>query len=127
MRPRTSTLNFLLTDAELIHWCCLDPSFDRRRVRCAIRLAQWQRNLIGVLIAAFVSILGFNLTFPFLPLYIQSLGVPDPGDAAFWSGVIGSVAGVLAAIIAPVWGQMADRRASRCSCAPPRARPWASW
>jgi DHA1 family multidrug resistance protein-like MFS transporter len=75
-----------------------------------IRLAQWQRNLIGVLIAAFVSILGFNVAFPFLPLYIQSLGVTDPGRAAFWSGLIGSVAGLLAALIAPVWGHLADRR-----------------
>ncbi len=79
-------------------------------MRCVIRLAQWQRNLIGVLIAAFVSILGFNVAFPFLPLYIQDLGVSDPGRAAFWSGVIGSVAGLLAALIAPVWGHMADRR-----------------
>jgi MFS transporter, DHA1 family, multidrug resistance protein len=63
-----------------------------------------------VLIAAFVSILGFNVAFPFLPLYVQSLGVSDPGRAAFWSGVIGSVAGLLAAVIAPVWGHLADRR-----------------
>lgn len=84
-----------------------------QRVRCAIRLVQWQRNLIGVLIAAFVSILGFNLTFPFLPLYIQSLGVADAGRAALWAGVIGSVAGVLSALIAPVWGGLADRRGRR--------------
>ncbi|MGD9893156.1 MAG: MFS transporter [Dehalococcoidia bacterium] len=63
-----------------------------------------------MLIAAFVSILGFNVAFPFLPLYIQDLGVSDPGRAAFWSGLIGSVAGVLAALIAPVWGHMADHR-----------------
>jgi DHA1 family multidrug resistance protein-like MFS transporter len=63
-----------------------------------------------VLIAAFVSILGFNVAFPFLPLYIQDLGVSDPGRAAFWSGLIGSIAGLLAALIAPVWGHMADRR-----------------
>ncbi|MBI2755821.1 MAG: MFS transporter [Chloroflexi bacterium] len=81
--------------------------------RCAIRLAQWQRNLIGVLIAAFVSILGFNLTFPFLPLYIQQLGVSDAGRAAFWAGVIGSVAGVLSAVVAPLWGGLADRRGRR--------------
>lgn len=63
-----------------------------------------------MLIAAFVSILGFNVAFPFLPLYVQSLGVSDPGRAAFWSGLIGSIAGLLAAVIAPVWGHLADRR-----------------
>jgi DHA1 family multidrug resistance protein-like MFS transporter len=66
-----------------------------------------------VLIAAFVSILGFNLAFPFLPLYVQSLGVTDPGRAAFWSGVLGSVAGVIGAVIAPIWGQLADRSGRR--------------
>jgi DHA1 family multidrug resistance protein-like MFS transporter len=63
-----------------------------------------------VLIAVFVSILGFNVAFPFLPLYVQQLGVTDARQAAFWSGVIGSIAGLLAAVIAPVWGHMADRR-----------------
>jgi MFS transporter, DHA1 family, multidrug resistance protein len=66
-----------------------------------------------VLIAAFVSILGFNLTFPFLPLYVQSLGIDDPGQAAFWTGLIGSIAGVIGAFVAPIWGQLADRHGRR--------------
>lgn len=71
---------------------------------------QWQRNLAGVLIAAFVSILGFNLVFPFLPLYIKTLGNYDSGDAAFWTGIISLVTGVIGFVSALVWGQMADRR-----------------
>src|SRR5581483_1607036 len=71
---------------------------------------QWQRNLVGVLIAAFVSILGFNLVFPFLPLYIQTLGNYSDGEAAFWTGVISLITGVIGSIAALVWGQMADRR-----------------
>lgn len=73
----------------------------------------WQRNLVGVLIAAFVSILGFNLVFPFLPLYIQTLGDYDDGAAAFWTGVIGLTTGVAGAIAALVWGQLADRHGRR--------------
>jgi DHA1 family multidrug resistance protein-like MFS transporter len=82
-------------------------------VRCAISLPQWQRTLIGALIAVFVSILGFNLAFPFLPLFVQTLGVPDPQQAAFWSGLIGSVAGFLGVFVAPMWGAMADRSGRR--------------
>lgn len=74
---------------------------------------QWQRNLLGVLIAAFVSILGYNLVFPFLPLYIQTLGDYDAGEAAYWTGVIGLLTGVFGSIAALVWGQLADRRGRR--------------
>lgn len=74
---------------------------------------QWQRNLVGVLIAAFVSILGFNLVFPFLPLYIQTLGSYDAGQAAYWTGIIGLLTGIVGAAAALVWGQLADRRGRR--------------
>ncbi|MFN8559933.1 MAG: MFS transporter, partial [Dehalococcoidia bacterium] len=71
---------------------------------------QWQRNLAGILVAGFVSILGFNLVFPFLPLYIQSLGSYTTGEAAFWTGIIGLVTGIVGSVAALVWGQLADRR-----------------
>ncbi len=74
---------------------------------------QWRRNLVGVLIAAFVSILGFNLVFPFLPLYIQTLGDYDAGEAAFWTGMISLMTGLAGSIAALVWGQLADRRGRR--------------
>jgi DHA1 family multidrug resistance protein-like MFS transporter len=74
---------------------------------------RWQRNLAGVVVAAFVSILGFNLVFPFLPLYIQTLGSYDAGEAAYWTGIIGLVTGVVGAVAALVWGQLADRRGRR--------------
>lgn len=74
---------------------------------------QWQRNLVGIVIAAFVSILGFNLVFPFLPLYIQTLGSYDAGEAAFWTGIIGLLTGLVGAVAALVWGQLADRHGRR--------------
>ncbi|MER3461095.1 MAG: multidrug transporter subunit MdtG, partial [candidate division GAL15 bacterium] len=58
---------------------------------------QWQRNLVGVVIAAFVSILGFNFVFPFLPLYIQTLGTYTAGEAALWTGLISLGTGVVGA------------------------------
>lgn len=87
-----------------------------RRATClggAMLREQWQRNLIGVVIAAFVSILGFNLVFPFLPLYIQTLGSYTAGEAAFWMGMISLWTGVLGAVAALVWGQLADRHGRR--------------
>ena len=74
---------------------------------------QWQRNLLGVLIATFVSILGYNLVFPFMPLFIQTLGVSDAREAAFYTGLVGLLTGVVSFIAQPIWGQLADRRGRR--------------
>ena len=46
--------------------------------------------------------LAFSMALPFLPLYIQRLGVPDPEAAATWAGVMTSGSGlVLAAMVKP--------------------------
>jgi DHA1 family multidrug resistance protein-like MFS transporter len=70
----------------------------------------WRRNLVGILIAAFVSLLGINFVFPFMPLYVQDLGIKDTGAAAAWTGNIILVSGLAATVVAPFWGQLADRR-----------------
>jgi len=46
---------------------------------------------------------------PFLPLYIQMLGVPTQAQLALWSGVVLGVSPLLASIVGPMWGRMADR------------------
>lgn len=46
---------------------------------------------------------------PFLPLYIQMLGVPSQAQVAIWAGVVLGVSPLLASVIGPVWGRMADR------------------
>jgi len=56
-----------------------------------------------------VSLVGFTFVNPFLPLYVQQLGVSDVGEAALWSGVLLGVAPLLAALAAPFWGSLADR------------------
>jgi len=46
---------------------------------------------------------------PFLPLYVQELGVADIGEVALWSGVIFTASPLLSAVVAPLWGMLADR------------------
>jgi len=43
-------------------------------------LSSWQRNVFAVATASFVGSTGFTLVMPFLPLYLQELGVRDLGD-----------------------------------------------
>lgn len=70
----------------------------------------WRRNLVAVVAAVFVGLLGANFVFPFMPLYVQQLGVSDPERAAAWTGNIVLVSGLAGTAIAPFWGQLADRR-----------------
>ena len=46
---------------------------------------------------------------PFLPLFVRELGVEEPERAALWAGVLIGVAPLLAGLLAPVWGRLADR------------------
>jgi DHA1 family multidrug resistance protein-like MFS transporter len=50
-----------------------------------------------------------NISAPFLPLYIQQLGVHPLSAVEAWSGVVQSTAFLFAAIFSPVWGSLADR------------------
>jgi len=69
----------------------------------------WRRNLWAVWFAEFTSIVGFTVVMPILPLYVPQLGVSDPDAVTFWSGAIFSVPAVTMALMAPVWGTLADR------------------
>ncbi|MDP8923728.1 MAG: MFS transporter [Chloroflexota bacterium] len=70
----------------------------------------WRRNLYVIWLATFASLVGGNLALPFLPLFIQQdLGVSDPGTAAVWAGLASAMGGVAMAVMAPIWGSIADR------------------
>ncbi len=71
--------------------------------------SSWQRTLVIVWIAEFVSLIGFAMVMPFLPFYVEDLGVTDPNQVKFWSGLLFSAQAVTMAIFAPIWGSVADR------------------
>lgn len=56
-----------------------------------------------------MAIAGFSVVFPFLPYYVQALGITEPGQVALWSGVIIAVQALTKTIFAPIWGSLADR------------------
>jgi DHA1 family multidrug resistance protein-like MFS transporter len=69
----------------------------------------WRRNQYAVFSSVFVSWLGFSFVQPFLPLYIQQLGVSDVGEIALLSGVALGISPLLSGLLAPAWGILADR------------------
>jgi DHA1 family multidrug resistance protein-like MFS transporter len=69
----------------------------------------WKRNLYVMWAAQVVAISGFAIVFPFLPYYIQELGVTELHQVELWSGVVFATQAVTMAIFAPIWGTLADR------------------
>jgi len=69
----------------------------------------WQRNLYIIWISQLVAVSGFAVVFPFLPYYVQELGVTELHQVELWSGVLFATQAVTMAIFAPIWGALADR------------------
>jgi len=72
-------------------------------------LPSWRRNQYVTGAMVFVVFLAFAFVLPFMPLYVGELGVADPERAALWAGVLIGIAPLLAGLMAPVWGRLAER------------------
>ncbi|MCH8025231.1 MAG: MFS transporter [Chloroflexi bacterium] len=74
-----------------------------------LRLEPWNRTLLAVAAAQFIALGGGNLVFPFLPFYVEDLGVSGEGKIALWTGVLTTATGSMLFIFSPIWGSLADR------------------
>ncbi len=69
----------------------------------------WRRNLYAVWFTQLLSLIGFGFGLPFIPFYIQEMGITDPVALKFWTGLLTAMPGVALAVMAPVWGYLADK------------------
>lgn len=69
----------------------------------------WKKNLYITWIGCFFTGVSFSLVMPFIPIYINDLGV-TPGQSDLFAGLSISVTALAAAIFSPIWGSLADRR-----------------
>ncbi len=69
----------------------------------------WKRTLWILWAANFAVTAGMSLVIPFLPLYIETLGVHHLPDIERWSGWIFSAQFVTSVFFQPIWGSIADR------------------
>jgi DHA1 family multidrug resistance protein-like MFS transporter len=72
-------------------------------------MPDWRRNLYVIWLAELVAIAGFSVALPFMPFYVQELGVTDPAQVKLWSGLLISAQAATMAAVAPLWGALADR------------------
>lgn len=69
----------------------------------------WKRNMYIAWLGCFFTGVSFSLVMPFIPIYIEELGAPQ-NKVEFYAGLSISITALSAALVAPLWGNMADRR-----------------
>ncbi len=69
----------------------------------------WQRNLAVCVFGSFTTIIAMTLLLPFLPLYVEQLGVTGHAAIGQWSGLAYGATFFSAALTAPLWGRLGDR------------------
>lgn len=69
----------------------------------------WVRTVAALWIAQVIGEIAFSFALPFIPLYVQQLGVPDPNQAGVWAGLMSGGFALVMGVMGPVWGLIADR------------------
>jgi MFS transporter, DHA1 family, multidrug resistance protein len=69
----------------------------------------WRRNLYVTWFTQILSLAGFGFMLPFIPFFIQEIGVTDPDSVRRWVGIVTAVPSLLLGVMAPLWGYLADR------------------
>ena len=62
-----------------------------------------------LLVSQLLATTAFMFVVPFMPLYVQQLGVQEAENAAAWAGFINGASGATMALVAPLWGRLSDR------------------
>src|SRR3712207_5200255 len=73
------------------------------------RPATGRLSFAVLLVSQLAATAGFMFVMPFMPLYVQQLGVEDAGRAAAWAGLLNTATAATMALAAPLWGRLADR------------------
>lgn len=68
----------------------------------------WRRNLAVCFAGSFSTLIAMTLLLPFLPLYVEQLGVKGHAAIVQWSGIAYGAAFFAAGLVAPLWGRLGD-------------------
>jgi MFS family permease len=69
----------------------------------------WRRNLVVCLLGSFTTIVAMTMLVPYLPVYVEGLGVQGHAAIVRWSGVAYGATFLTAGLTAPLWGRLGDR------------------
>lgn len=72
-------------------------------------MAPWRRTLWSMVAVQFIMSMAVTVMAPIVPLFLPQLGVTDRSAIDLWAGVLNSSNFLVSALLAPVWGNLADR------------------
>lgn len=72
-------------------------------------MEHWRRNVYVLMVLQFLVVGAMTMIMPFLPLYLKELGITNQSEMQVWSGIIFGINFLSAFIVAPIWGNLADR------------------
>lgn len=75
-------------------------------------MIHWKRNVFLLAFCISGTSASYTMLVPFLPLYLLDLGTPSE-LVTVYSGAVFSVTFLVAAIMAPIWGKMADTKGKK--------------
>jgi len=73
----------------------------------------WKRNIIFIMAAQFFSMMAFSFAMPFVPFYLQEMGVRNSHELKVWITLFNFTAPLAFAVCAPIWGAVSDRYGRR--------------
>ena len=78
----------------------------------AIIKINWKRNLLIAWLGTFFTAASISLVMPFMPLYVEKLGVRGSAVEIF-AGLSVAVSALASGLVAPLWGKLADQKGRR--------------
>ena len=69
----------------------------------------WKSNLYTLWVSQVISLMSFGFGLPFIPFYIQTIGVTDEVSLKFFAGILSAAPAITMAVMAPIWGVLSDR------------------
>jgi DHA1 family multidrug resistance protein-like MFS transporter len=69
---------------------------------------QWRRNAWAMWAAGFGHYFVHAFSFPFLPLFVASVGAPED-EVAFWAGAAYTISPLLNGLVGPLWARLSER------------------
>lgn len=72
-------------------------------------MEQWKKNLTTLWISQVISLTSFGFGIPFIPFFIQELGVTDPEQLKIYTSLLSGAPAITMALMSPVWGILSDR------------------
>jgi DHA1 family multidrug resistance protein-like MFS transporter len=72
-------------------------------------MERWRVNLYTIWISQVLSLMSFGFGMPFLPFYIQEMGIVDPDKLKIYTGILNAAPAITMGLMAPIWGILADK------------------